>query len=97
MNVESTLKSCYVGPLVENSPNTQRRNSANLVNNARRKDSSTLLRKESSTLIVPKTIKMAEGEQSLLCSLLQQVVASWRVTAQVDRPTAMPFSIQFFQ
>ena len=54
VNVENTLKACFVGPLVENSPNTQRRNSANLIRNVRRKDSN---------LTVPKTIKISEGER----------------------------------
>jgi len=54
VNVESTLKACYVGPLVAPSPTTQRKNSANIVMNnmAFRKDS----------LSVTSTLVFAEGE-----------------------------------
>ncbi len=56
MNVESTLKACYVGPLVASSPTTQRKNSANIIKNnmTYRKDS----------LSVPTTLVFTEGKRT---------------------------------
>jgi len=54
VNVESTLKVCYVGPLVASSPTTQRKNSANIVMNNK------AFRKES--LSIPSTLVFTEGE-----------------------------------
>lgn len=56
VNVESTLKACLVGPLVANSPNTQRRNSSIIMLNAAR------LRRESATLTVPKPKMITDGK-----------------------------------
>lgn len=58
VNVESTLKACLVGPLVENSPNTQRRNNASIVSKG------VQLRKDSSNLTVPKPIMIRDGKQT---------------------------------
>lgn len=53
VNVESTLKACYVGPLKASSPGTQRRNSANIVKK--------VLRHRDETLAVPKTVIITDG------------------------------------
>ena len=56
VNVESTLKACVVGPLVASSPNTQRKNTSNIIKNAAKH------RKESATLNVAKPIIIPDGE-----------------------------------
>lgn len=58
VNVESTLKACLVGPLVEDSPTTQRRNSASIMSKAAK------LRRESFNLIVPKPVMITDGKQT---------------------------------
>lgn len=65
VNVESQLKACYVGPLVNSSPNTQRRNSFNIKKNAR---------KQNDTLLVPKTIVSNDGKLSIIILLYQYQV-----------------------